>query len=171
VIRRSIPPRNGFSLVELMVVVFVMALLAGVVVLSLPGDQRLARDEAQRFAARTLAARDEAISGGRAVALVVSGAGYYFEVRRGGSWAPLDPARFGLVGWKPGTVASLAGGMAPAFAPGDPTPSAAAPARERIVFDPVGLASSDAQVRIARGGSALAVRIARDGSVSVDAAS
>ena len=51
----------------MMVVLFVMGLLAGVVVLSLPGDQRVLREEAERFAARTVAARDEAISGARQV--------------------------------------------------------------------------------------------------------
>jgi general secretion pathway protein H len=66
---------SGFSLVELMVVLFVLGLLATVAVLSIPGDSRVLRDEAERFAARTVAARDEAISGGRPVALVVSRAG------------------------------------------------------------------------------------------------
>ena len=161
----SRPPhvlRNGFSLVELMVVLFVMGLLAGVVVLSLPGDERALRDEAERFAARTVAARDEAISGARPVALVVGNAGYYFEQRRDAGWQPLDPGRFGLVGWKPGTAASVAGGAAEAA-------SANGPERQRVVFDPVGLASSEARVRIARGSAALAVSVARDGSVRVDA--
>jgi general secretion pathway protein H len=153
---------GGFSLVELMVVVFVMGLLAAVVVLSMPGDGRVLRDEAERFAARTVAARDEAIGGARPVALVVGTAGYYFERRIGAGWQPLDPGRFGLVGWKPGTAASVSGGMGDA--------QAGAPAqRQRIVFDPVGLASSEARVRLARGKDALAVSLARDGSVRLDA--
>lgn len=157
------PLRNGFSLVELMVVVFVMGLLAGVVVLSLPGDQRALRDEAERFAARTLAARDEAIGGARPVALVVGGAGYYFERRIDAGWQPLDPSRFGLVAWKPGTAAVLSGGTSEAAQAGAPAQ------RQRLVFDPVGLASSEARVRISRGNQAMAVRIARDGSVKLDA--
>lgn len=161
---KAFPAReSGFSLVELMVVVFVMGLLAGVVVLSLPGDGRVLRDEAERFAARTLAARDEAISGARPVALVVGSAGYYFERRIDAGWQPLDPGRFGLVGWKDGTTASVAGGVGEGAGPG-------AVERQRLVFDPVGLASSEARVRIGRGGDALVVRIARDGSVSLDAA-
>ena len=154
--------RNGFSLVELMVVLFVMGLLASVVVLSMPGDGRALRDEAERFAARTVAARDAAISGARPVAVVVGRAGYYFEQRRDGGWQPLAPERFGLVGWKPGTVASVVGGLAESR-------SATAPERQRIVFDPVGLASSDARVRLGRGDRALTVSVARDGSVRLDA--
>ena len=153
-----------------MVVLFVMGLLAGVVVLSLPGDARVLRDEAERFAARTVAARDEAISGARPVAVVVGRAGYYFEQRRDGAWLPLDPGRFGLVAWKDGTAASVSGaptekGGAEGAQPGSP----ATPERQRLVFDPVGLAGSEARVRLARGKDALAVSVARDGTVKLDA--
>ncbi|MFC4295046.1 GspH/FimT family pseudopilin [Novosphingobium tardum] len=148
---------SGFSLVELMVVLFVMGLLATVAVLSIPGDSRVLRDEAERFAARTVAARDEAISGGRPVALVVSGAGYYFERRGVQSWEPLDPQRFGIVDWKAGTRAALGGGTDAAQ-------------RQRVVFDPVGLSSTEARVMLSRGSGKLAVNIARDGTVALDGA-
>ena len=166
----SPPPnlRNGFSLVEMMVVLFVMGLLAGVVVLSLPGDARVLREEAERFAARTVAARDEAISGARPVAVVVGKAGYYFEQRRDGGWQPLDPGRFGLVAWKDGTAASVAGAPAARTGATGPQPGAASE-RQRLVFDPVGLAGSEAKVRLARGKDALAVSVARDGTVKLDA--
>ena len=154
--------RNGFSLVELMVVLFVMGLLASVVVLSLPGEGRALRDEAERFAARTVAARDAAISGARPVAVVVGRAGYYFEQRRDGGWQPLAPERFGLVAWKPGTSASVFGGVGEAAA-------GAAPERQRVVFDPVGLASSEARVRLSNGNRVLTVSVARDGTVKLDA--
>ena len=149
----------------MMVVLFVMGLLAGVVVLSLPGDARVLRDEAERFAARTVAARDEAISGARPVAVVVGRAGYYFEQRRDGAWLPLDPGRFGLVAWKDGTAASVSGAVGEDAQPGSP----ATPERQRLVFDPVGLAGSEARVRLARGKDALAVSVARDGTVKLDA--
>jgi general secretion pathway protein H len=158
--------RNGFSLVELLVVMFVMGLLAGAVVLSLPGDSRALRDDAERFAARTVAARDEAISGARPVALVVGSAGYYFEARSNGGWQPLDPGRFGLVSWKQGTAASVAG-AAGEGAPTSPGPDAAD--RQRLVFDPVGLASSEGRLTLRRGNETLAVQIARDGTVRLDA--
>ncbi len=164
--RPAKPSRNGFSLVELLVVVFVMGLLAGAVVLSLPGDSRALRDEAERFAARTVAARDEAISGARPVALVVGSAGYYFEARSDGGWQPLDPGRFGLVAWKDGTAASVAGAAGEG---GQSNPSPGAAERQRLVFDPVGLASSEGLLSLRRGGETLAVRIARDGTVRLDA--
>src|SRR5688572_17113198 len=153
--------RNGFSLVELMVVLFVMGLLASVVVMSLPDEGRALRDEAERFAARTVAARDAAISGARPVAVVVGRAGYYFEQRRDGGWQPLEPERFGLVAWKPGTSASVVGGVGEAAA-------GAAPEHQRVVFDPVGLASGEARVRLSHGNRALTVSVARDGMVKLD---
>jgi general secretion pathway protein H len=150
---------RGFSLVELMVVLFLMGLFAAAVTLAMPGEGGALRDEAQRFAARTVAARDEAIGGARPVALVVGGAGYYFERRIDAGWQPLDPTRFGLVPWKEGTAASVTGGA-----------EAGGLERQRLVFDPVGLASSEARIRLTRGSNAFVVRIARDGSVAVDAA-
>lgn len=140
-----------------------MGLLAGAATLALPDEGRALRGEAERFAARTVAARDEAIAGARPVALVVGSAGYYFERRIDGGWQPLDPGRFGVVGWQPGTAAAVSGAAA--------APAAGSGAgRQRLVFDPVGLASSEARVRLAHGGRAFLVRVARDGSVRVDAA-
>ena len=92
-------------------------------------------------------------------------AGYYFEQRRDGAWLPLDPGRFGLVAWKDGTAASVAGGVGEGAQPG----STVTPERQRLVFDPVGLAGSEARVRLARGKDALAVSVARDGTVKLDA--
>ncbi|MDE2561000.1 MAG: GspH/FimT family pseudopilin [Sphingomonadales bacterium] len=148
--------RNGFSLVELMVVLFVMGLLASVVVLAIPGDSRELRTEAERFAARASAARDEAITASAPVSMVVSDTGYYFEQRVAGNWQPFPGDRFGLTAWNEGTHA-VTGEEARARA-----------GRSRIVFDTVGLASSDAAVRLSRKDQTMTVRIARDGMVSLD---
>jgi general secretion pathway protein H len=160
--------RNGFSLVELLVVVFIIGLLASVVALSLPSDGTVLRRSAERFAARTVAARDQAIAGGRPVALVIASAGFYFEQRSGGGWQPLTPGE-GIAAWGDGVSASIATSRRPAPEAAAEA-EAGAPQRQRLVFDPVGLASSDAAVRLERGGQAMAVRISRDGSVRVDAA-
>jgi general secretion pathway protein H len=147
--RRQPPKRNGFSLVEMLVVLMVMGLLATVAVLTIPGDERKLRDEAERFAARTLAARDEAIIGARPVALVVSDRGYYFERRMQGQWQPMPGRGFDLAGWADGTTASAG--------------------RQRVVFDSLGLASSEAAVRLTRDGNTLVVHLRRDGKVTLDA--
>lgn len=164
-VRQTEPARpNGFSLVEMLVVLLVMGLLATVAVMTIPGDERRLRDEAERFAARTLAARDEAIVGAAPVSLVVGAAGYYFERRVEGRWQPIAGGRFDQTGWGEGTVAAPAGPAAPAAG----AAGAAAPAgRSRIVFDTLGLASSDAAVRLTRGSRTLTVSIARDGRVTL----
>ncbi|WP_158637744.1 GspH/FimT family pseudopilin [Novosphingobium taihuense] len=141
--------RNGFSLVEMMVVLMIMGLLASVAVLSFSGDDKHLRNEAERFAARTVAARDEAIVGARPVALVVSERGYYFERRVDGQWQPLPGRGFDLTGWDQGTSADAA--------------------RQRIVFDSLGLAGTDAAIRLKRDEQSLVVHLRRDGKVTLDA--
>lgn len=149
--------RDGFSLVEMMVVLFVMGVLAASVVLLLPGDADRLRRESERFAARVSAARDEAIASGSPVAAVVSEAGYYFEQRRDGAWAPAEGRSLALTDWSHGTV--IAVGVAGGQTGG----------RARIVFDPVGLASSELRLRLSRGDAARTIVIARNGTVRADA--
>ena len=50
--------RNGFTLVELMVVLFIIGLAATAVVLAVPEQGGSLQAEAERFAARAKAARD-----------------------------------------------------------------------------------------------------------------
>lgn len=142
------PRRNGFSLVEMMVVLFVMGVLAASVVLLLPGDADRLRRDSERFAARASAARDEAIASGSPVALVVNGAGYYFEERHDGSWGPAQGRGLALTNWSAGTATSTG--------------------RARLVFDPVGLASSELRLRLSRGEAARTITIARNGTVRAD---
>lgn len=154
--RNFVPPatshhlvRNGFSLVEMMVVLMIMGLLATVAVLTIPGDAGKLRNEAERFAARTQAARDEAIVGARPIALIVSNAGYYFERRSEGRWQALPGKGFDLAAWDDQTEVSAG--------------------RQRVIFDSLGLASSDAAVSFARGDQRLVVHLRRDGKVTLDA--
>ncbi|HRO03444.1 MAG TPA: GspH/FimT family pseudopilin [Terricaulis sp.] len=73
------PPDAGFSLVEALTALMVIGLLVGAVVLAAPGADHKVRDEAQRLAARIVAAQDESILINRPVALVVTQNGYAFE--------------------------------------------------------------------------------------------
>ena len=161
---RRLLAQAGFSLVEMMVVLFIIGLLAGVVVVTLPGAQAGLTDEAQRFASRAAAARDNAVLESRPMAMVVNDKGYYFEERRDGRWQGFDRPPFGLQGWKDGTTARVAGLAKPAQADAksdDAPPSGS----NRIIFDSVGLASEDVALTLSRDGASAAVRIDRNGGV------
>ena len=148
---------------------FIIGLLAGVAIVSMPGDERALRVEAERFAARTIAARDEAVTGSSPVSVIVSAAGYYFERRIDGRWEPLSAGQR-LTGWDKGTSVTQDGALLSNRPQSGTVPQPETQGRARIVFDSVGLASSDATVRLARGRASLAVRIFRNGKVQVDAA-
>lgn len=76
---------GGFTLLELLIVVFVVALLASVTALSIDGlGSRRAEQEAERLAALINLARDEAVLGGRDLGL------------------RLEPERIAFVTWQQG---------------------------------------------------------------------
>src|SRR3546814_5608146 len=54
-------PQSGFTLVELMVVVAIIGFVSAAVVLAMPDPRGRVIDDADRFAARVAAARDEAV--------------------------------------------------------------------------------------------------------------
>ena len=165
----TLPTREaGFTLIELMVALFVMALLAGAAVLALPGDDRALRHEAERFAVRASAARDEAITEGVPVALVVGARGYGFERRAEGGWERIADARFADVQWAGGTRASL-GGTGAASLGADAVAQRTGQGARRLLFDEMGLAGGDIAVSLAHGKATASVHVTRDGKVSVDA--
>lgn len=84
--------RQGFTLVELLVVIAVIGVAATAVVLSAPDPRPTAAREAERFAARLTLAREEAILTNRAVAVRLSPDGYRFEAYDGQGWTVLSGA-------------------------------------------------------------------------------
>lgn len=162
------PAHNGFSLVELMVVLFVIALMAGAAVLSMPDGSGDLRREAERFAARTMAARDEAIATSAPVSAVVGPAGYYFERRTDGRWMPLD-GTLAATDWGDGTVAAVDGqGQSKGKGKGQGQgQDRGAPANRRVIFDPLGLASEDLRLRLSHDSNATVVTVGRNGEVAV----
>ena len=145
-------PRNGFTLVEMMIVIAVTALLAGVVVLTVGNAGPGPREAATRFASRIAAARDEAIIGGRPISAWVSASGYGFDQLRKGHWEKLEQKPFDGDDWGPSMQVGLTGSSA---------------TRARVRFDNVGVADQALGVRLSRQGESALVQISSNGEVTV----
>src|SRR2546423_15601809 len=91
---------GGFTLVELMVVLVIIGLATAAVILTMPERGGSLFAEAERFAARTKAARDNAILDSRAATVQIGQGGY--EVTRRSEAAHYD--------WVTGTQPGLTGG-------------------------------------------------------------
>lgn len=141
----------GFTLVELMIVVTVIALVSAVAVLAIPDPRGRLIAEAERFAARTRAAHDSAIIEGRSVSVWISDGGYGFDRRAGGAWQPIADKPLRVERWgrdvEPMVIADGA--------------------RDRVIFDSTGMANAPLDVELRRDRERVLVRIAGDGTVAV----
>jgi len=144
--------RNGFTLVELMVVLAIMALFAGAVVMTIGDIRGGSTDSAHRIGARLAAARDEAIVGGTPIAGWISASGYGFDRFEDGRWQPLAVKPFEGANWEKGTEVTVGG---------------ASEARARVRFDSLGLPDAPLSVRLSRNGRSSRVDIGANGDVRV----
>lgn len=138
---------QGFTLVELMIVITIIGLASAAVALSLPDPRGRLAEEAERFAARTRVARDAAIINARPTSVWVTAGGYGFEVRRAGAWSASADGPLQVAQWAQGTRPLLA------------------TQRERLVFDPTGLADHAFDLQLVRDDATQTVRIGADGSI------
>jgi len=139
----------GFTLTELMVVLAIIGLLATVVVLATTDGRPSGAQEAERFAARLVRARDEALMTNRTVEVTVSPGGYDFRVGGPRAWTPLAEGPFRAVAWSSDTQMS------------------AADLVDRVAFDPAGVATP-ADFVITRGRLSSRVTVDTAGNVRVD---
>jgi general secretion pathway protein H len=142
---------EGFTLVELMIVLVIVGLMSTVVMLSLPDPRGSLTQEATRFAARAKAAQERAVIDARATSVRVTDIGYGFDERRQSEWRPLASGLLDDQRWSEGTDVAIG--------------SAAA---ARIVFDSTG-AAEPARLVLRRDDAQVTVDIAYDGSIHVGA--
>ncbi|WP_240047406.1 GspH/FimT family pseudopilin [Sphingomonas panacisoli] len=142
--------QQGFTLIELMIVIAIVALATAAVVLVIPDPRGRIRDDAERFASRTRAAHDAAIVTARPVSVWVTPGGYGFDERAGGRWVALSD-KLRVVQWTNGiqAVSSGTGG------------------RDRVVFDPTGMADRPLAVELRRDGQSMRVFVGINGAVRV----
>ena len=146
----ELPRREyGFTLIELMVVITVIALASAAVVLTLPDGAAKLRSDAERFAGRVGAARDNAVIEARPMAVWVSPSGYGFARRAQGQWQPLEDKPFATTSWRDGVLADTGGGQL------------------RVVFDGTGMAAEPMAVTLVREGRRLAVAVDANGRVMI----
>jgi general secretion pathway protein H len=138
-------PETGFTLIELMVVIAILGLMSAAVIFNLPDPRGNLVDEAERFAARVIAVRDEAVITARETRVRVTQTGYTFEKRRRGEWTAIDGKPLRPANWNEGTQASAA----------------------EVIFDSTGLASDAQRIVISRDGARVAVDFGVDGSIRV----
>lgn len=112
---------SGFTLVELMTVIAIIAVAAAAVVVTMPDPAPSPTQEAERLAARLTQAREQAVLTNRPFAVSVTAGGYGFDRYDGREWKPVDEQPFRTRRVPEGLTL---------------TP----PAEGRIVFDPSGMA-------------------------------
>ncbi|EQA99305.1 general secretion pathway protein H [Sphingobium quisquiliarum P25] len=146
--RRS--AEHGFTLVELMVVLTIIGFISAAVVLAIPDPRGRVIEDADRFAARVAAARDEAVVTSRPMGVWVSASGYGFQRREGAQWVPVEDKPFVTSNWKAGTRALVG-----------------KDGRQQIGFDGTGLPTDPMKVTLAREAERVAVTVDMAGKVAV----
>lgn len=167
-------PRNrqaaGFTLVEVLVVVFILALMATVVVMSVPEGRSDAEVKAEALALRLSQASHEAIASGEPVAWSLGGGALHrFERQRRGNWVPMAVSLRTLNEQRGATRpvvfrvehAELAGREAAAPGEADATTF-----QRQILFSPVGEATP-ADVFVTDDRNELVVRVDAAGAVEI----
>jgi general secretion pathway protein H len=134
-----------------MVVVFIIGLMSAAVVMTMPGEERRALDDAERFAARAAAARDVAVLSARPVRMWVAASGYGFDTRVKGAWQPMADTALENGNWGEGLNLSTDSGGA-----------------GQIVFDASGMPDHGLAVTLLGGAQKATVHINGSGEVRVD---
>lgn len=154
----SKPPRDaGFTLVEALIAIGVIALMAGLVLLATPGpDQRLA-GAAERFAAFVARGGEDSVMTNRSLALRVTNEGYGFEERSETGWRAMGSGHaLAFRAWPSGVSVSV-------------SRADSLSAEQATVFDVLG-GAEPASITLRQSGREIVVRVTGDGGVDVVAA-
>ncbi len=121
----SATSQSGFSLIELMMAIFIMALTTSLIVMTLPPRAGLVETEAEKLSRTITLAADRAMVSGQLTGVKVSSEGYELVRRQNDAWQVI-----------PDTVYELPGDMSLVFKQADRTQYP--DDWPEIRFDPVG---------------------------------
>ncbi|MFZ3006361.1 MAG: GspH/FimT family pseudopilin [Phenylobacterium sp.] len=142
---------QGFTLVELMVTLFIIGLMSAAVVMTVPDQGPSPAGEAEILAARLKRAQEEAVLTNRAVDVAIDPAGYRFRVQDGGGWTPLTEKPFEPIAWSEGLKVAVV----------------AADGAQGVRFDPTGVAGA-ARITLSRAPRVAEVLVDDAGNVKLD---
>ena len=143
-------PESGFTLIEMLVVLTILGIAAGVILLTAPDSRRTLTEEAERFAAGLLRAKEEAVLTNRTIDVRITPEGYAFGMTSRGIHSALNQRPFGSIAWSEDTTAVVSGDQ-----------------RSRIAFDSTGIATP-AAVDLFRSDGHVRVRVDTAGSIKID---
>ncbi|ODT64283.1 MAG: type II secretion system protein GspH [Phenylobacterium sp. SCN 69-14] len=144
---------QGFTLVELMVTLFIIGLIGAAIVMTVPDKTPTPSGEAEILAARLKRAQEEAVLTNRSVDVAIDTAGYRFRVQDRGGWIDLAEPPFAPTSWSPGLKAVVA----------------AADGGHGVRFDPTGTAGP-VRITLSRDRRLAGVLVDDAGNVKLDAA-
>ena len=147
---------DGFTLVELLVVLAVLALATTLVILALPGESVILRNETGRLAAHIVVLRDAAVIEGRPAAVWITPTGYGFERRTRTGWQAMPGRAFAPHDWPPGVSVSLSDERSDARSYG------------RIAFASVGTPNQSVTINLSGDTDRFTIAIGSSGQVSVN---
>jgi general secretion pathway protein H len=136
---------DGFSLVEMLIVLVIIGLATSVVMLTGASGSPGLAVEADRFAGRVAAARDAALIHNKAVRIDISSDGYHVLAETRSGWQEIEAPVF----WQEGTSVSHSSGRLPAV----------------LSFDNTGMADA-ASLSFFRGGATETVRVDSTGNIT-----
>jgi len=107
-VARTQAPRAGFTLVELLVVVAIVAVLALALTIAIGGTtERQLGNEAERFQALVRHACEQAELGGREIGVAIGAEGYAFLRLDGSEWRPLGGDELRPRAWRAGLRSTI----------------------------------------------------------------